>query len=44
MHPEASYTDLMTTISFGHEIAMKIIFLFLGVSFMEVKHGSLSQL
>jgi len=43
MHHEASYTDLMTTIVFGHEIMM-IIFWFLGVSFMEGEHGSLSQL
>jgi NAD(P)-dependent dehydrogenase (short-subunit alcohol dehydrogenase family) len=44
VHPGASYTDLTTTISFGHKIMMKIIFWFLGVSMMEEKQGRLSQL
>jgi hypothetical protein len=44
VHPGASYTDLTTTISWGHKIMLKVIFWWLGVSFMEVEQGRLSQL
>ena len=43
VHPGGVKTDLTTTISLGHKILIAIIFLFMGVSMMEIEQGRLSQ-
>ncbi|TVY59676.1 putative oxidoreductase [Lachnellula suecica] len=44
VHPGPVHTDLTSTLTFGQRIMIQLVFWYLGVSFMEVAQGRLSQI